>query len=381
MPPPTAVPPAPLPDGWYDVYRWLQHMTRSTDTADKLTVEVCRRMRCGEPAWLADKPVDVQLRFFVVQVVLEHRGVLSEGGRRSARSRRAGGAESVAALIRQVPSPTVVERVGHGRPRGSDGRTGEMVGARVAQILASLAAGGPADSWPAQLVEDCQVAMQMSGVGLAVMGTSEPASVLAATGGHAQRMEDLQFALGEGPCVDAFRSGRPVLIPDLTSHASQRWPAFTTEATGSGVHAAFTFPLQVGAIGIGVLDLYRTTRGDLDDAQLRQALAFADAAVAILLHLQDGVGSSAEAGIDVLRSVDRRAAVHQATGMISIQLDVGLAVAMSRLRAHAYAARRPILDVAADVVARRLDFDDSDAGTAAAPARRRPSTTGEEESS
>jgi len=255
-----------------------------------------------------------------------------------------------------------------------------MPGAAVARILASLAAGGPSGSWPAQLVEDCRLATRMSGVGLAVTGPDGPAAVLAATGGHAQRMEDLQFGLGEGPCVDAVRSGRPVLVPDLMSQASRRWPAFTPEATEAGVQAAFTFPLQVGAIEIGVLDLYRETSGELDGAQLSQALAFADAAVAVLLHLQDGAGSAAETGAEVVRSVDRRAAVHQATGMISVQLDVSLAAAMSRLRAHAFVAGRSILEVAADVVARRLQFDDSDTGTTAAPPDRRSSRTGEEDS-
>ena len=255
-----------------------------------------------------------------------------------------------------------------------------MVGARVAEILATLAAGGPPDSWPAQLVEDCQVALHMSGVGLAVVGPDGPVAVLAATSGHAQQMEDLQFALGEGPCVDAARLGRPVLIADLSSLAAQRWTAFTPEAAAAGVQAAFTFPLHVGAIGIGVLDLYRTTPGGLSDSELGQALAFADAAIAVLLHLQDRAGGST-AGNEVVRAVDRRAVVHQATGLISVQLDVSLAVALLRLRAHAYAAGRSILEVAADVVARRLSFNDSDAGTAAAPLRQRRRTTGDEESS
>jgi hypothetical protein len=234
----------------------------------------------------------------------------------------------------------------------------------------------------------------MSGVGLAVVGADGAGGVLAATHGHAQRMEDLQFALGEGPCVDASRSGRPVLVPDLTRNASNRWPGFTPEATQAGVHAAFTFPLQVGAIRIGVLDLYRTTPGHLSDAQLGEALAFTDAAVALLLHLQDRSDGDTDAAVragaprpnveaeaDVVRAVDRRAVVHQAAGMISVQLDATVAIALSRLRAHAYAAGRPILDVAADVVARRLRFDHSDDGTTRAPDHEDRSSTGGEESS
>lgn len=334
------------------------------DAAEELTVDVCRRLRSGQPRWLAHRATDIRLRFFVVQVVLEHRGVLPVAG----------------------------------RPAGQDGRAEAVVAPDVARILASLAAGGPAASWPGQLVADCQVAVQMSGIGLAVTSQDGPAALLAATGGPAQTMEDLQFALEEGPCVDAGRSGLPVLISDLAD-ACERWPTFAPAAIGAGVHAAFTFPLQVGAIGIGVLDLYRTAPGALEKPQLSRALAFADAAVAVLLHLQDQAGSAAgpatggdgvdgtpvpqveEVGIEVLQAVDRRAVVHQATGMLSVQLDVTLAVALSRLRAHAYAADRPILDVAADVVARRLAFDDSEGGTASALEHRPSSSTGEEESS
>jgi hypothetical protein len=268
----------------------------------------------------------------------------------------------------------------------------------VAHILASLAAGGPAASWLDQLVADCQVAVRMSGVGLAVTSQDRPAAVLATAGSPAHTMEDLQFALGEGPCVDACQSGRPVLISNL-ANACQRWPTFAPAATGAGVHAAFAFPLQVGAIGIGVLDLYRTMPGALDPLQLGQALAYADAAVAVLLDEQGRAGPDAgseecgdrvdgtraapaeQMGVEVVQAVDRRAVVHQATGMISVQLDVPLTEAMSRLRAHAYADDRPILDVAADVVARRLTFDDSEAGTTSALEHRRPDTTGEAESS
>lgn len=276
-----------------------------------------------------------------------------------------------------------------------------MVDGRVADILASFAAAGPLTSWPAQLVGDCQSATQMSGVGLAVVAADGAGGVLAATPGHAQRMEDLQFSLGEGPCMDASRSGRPVLVSDLTRDAAGRWPAFTAEATGAGVHAAFTFPLQVGAIGIGVLDLYRTTPGALSTEQLSDALAFTDAAVAVLLHLQDrserdvedlggaprGVGAPQgaqrpeEPAVDVLGAIDRRAVVHQAAGMISVQLDVTLGSALSRLRGHAFAAGRPILEVAADVVARRLAFDHSHEGATWAPGHEDPNGTADEETS
>lgn len=135
-----------------------------------------------------------------------------------------------------------------------------MAPARVADILASVARGGPASGWPAELVQTCRTATRVSGVGLAVMDATGTGGVRTATDGHAQEMEDLQFTLGGGPCVDAARSGRPVPVADLSRDAAGRWPAFTEEATGQGVPAACTVTLWVGAIAIGVLDLYRTAR-------------------------------------------------------------------------------------------------------------------------
>lgn len=96
--------------------------------------------------------------------------------------------------------------------------------------------------------------------------------VLAATDGPATEMEDLQYTLGEGPYLDAYREGRPVLQPDLASTGMSRWPGYAPAALDAGVAATFAFPVQLGAARLGVLDLYRTTTGGLDSPQLAEAL-------------------------------------------------------------------------------------------------------------
>lgn len=82
--PAGSVPAAELPAGWYDVYCWIRHLTRSAELAEELTVDVCRRLTSGHPPWLASTCVDVQNRFFVAQVVLEHRKNSSPGVRTAA---------------------------------------------------------------------------------------------------------------------------------------------------------------------------------------------------------------------------------------------------------------------------------------------------------
>jgi hypothetical protein len=233
-----------------------------------------------------------------------------------------------------------------------------MASARVAAILSAVWAASPDGTGrPYALVRDCARALPVSGVGLALMTDDGPAGTVAATDGSALLLEDLQFTLGEGPCVDASGSGRPVLEPDLAATAQRRWPAFADSALAAGVAAVFAFPLRVGAIRVGVLDLYRDSPGVLSSGELADALSFADAATLLLLHEQTRGSDDGQQG-NAPSVFDDRAEVHQATGVISVQARVGLAEALLLLRARAYADQRPTGEVARDVLAGTLDFSD-----------------------
>ncbi|MFD0517056.1 GAF and ANTAR domain-containing protein [Paractinoplanes durhamensis] len=199
------------------------------------------------------------------------------------------------------------------------------------------------------------------GAGLAVM-TPLVQQVRYISDQVSAQVEELQVMLGEGPCVEAFTRRQPVLVSDLDDpHWLRHWPMFAPAAVGAGARAVFALPMQVGAICVGVVDLYRSGPGALGGDDLAEALAFADAATELLLaeHLPGGElpGSS--------RTFSHRAVVHQATGMVSAQLGVPVADAFLRLRAYAFAAERALDEVAGEVVGRRLRFDqteDTDAG-------------------
>ena len=122
------------------------------------------------------------------------------------------------------------------------------------------------------------------------------------------------------------------------------------------VRALFAMPLQLGAINLGVLDLYRGTPGPLGRPELRDVAAAVDAATLLLLGAHTRTDAAGRDGHVVDGSEHNRAEVHQATGMVLVQLDIPAQDAFVRLRAHAFAHRRPLADVARDVVARRLVF-------------------------
>jgi hypothetical protein len=231
-----------------------------------------------------------------------------------------------------------------------------MASTRVREILRAAWVESPdGTDLPTSLADACVRALPVSGAGLALMTDDCPAGIIAATDGAALQLEELQFTLGEGPCVDASKTGRPVLQPDLALTAPLRWPAFADGVLQAGIRAIFAFPLRVGAIRIGVLDLYRDRAGALSPEELTEALSFADAATLVLLHAQ--AGSPLRGTVPVL---NERAEVHQATGVVSVQAAVGLAEALVLLRARAFAAEQPLADLARDVLTGTVNFQKAD---------------------
>lgn len=230
---------------------------------------------------------------------------------------------------------------------------------RARQILAAVYDGGTSYSGvelPQRLVDACVAAVGVTGVTLAVSTASTGMTAVASSVGMGTNMAEVQSTLGEGPSLDALATGRPVLQEDVVRTGSARWPQFVNEAAADGVAAVFAFPLQVGAIRMGSLDLYRDVTGPLDAAGLTEALAFADAAVTMLLEMQMASGPDAmPAAID--RPLENRREIHLATGIIAVQADVLLADALVLLRANAFSSERPVLEVARDVLDHAVRFD------------------------
>jgi hypothetical protein len=192
------------------------------------------------------------------------------------------------------------------------------------------------------------------------LGTG-PEGVVLAWGREATSvaLEDLQFTLGQGPGLEAVRTGAAALVPDLTDTAV-RWPAFCSGAADLGVRAVFAFPLRIGATSVGVLTAHRETSGSLNAARLADAAVLTDAITILLTRrASSGPPGPGPARPSWAQTEIYHAQVHQATGMISVQLGVTLAEALVRLRAHAYGNDRPLAEVAADVVDRRLRFEDA----------------------
>lgn len=230
---------------------------------------------------------------------------------------------------------------------------------RWARLLAG--AGLERAAQPLRICRLCVDALAVTGAGVAMVTAAGHRGVVCATDTVSATIEDLQLTLGEGPCIDAVQGAVSVLVPDLVDAAAlstERWPTFMESAARAGVRAVFAFPLRIGAISVGVIDLYRDRPGELSAPQLSAALMAADAAALALLYL-DVDGEDAFSDDRISRS-SYQMQVHQATGMVMAQVRVSIDQAFLLLRARAFADGRPLAELATDVVSRRVRFSVED---------------------
>jgi len=184
---------------------------------------------------------------------------------------------------------------------------------------------------------------------------------LGASDAGARVYDELQFTLGEGPCLDSVAQRAPVLVADLADANDARWPVYGPALLDQQIRGVFAIPVLLAGEYVGALDFFRAQPGELSDDHLAGAVVAAELAGVPLLDLvhsdlQAAVnepGSSAWADFNELS----RTEVSQATGMLVAQLGVEPAEALVRLRAHAYATNRSATDVARDILDRRLQLE------------------------
>lgn len=203
-------------------------------------------------------------------------------------------------------------------------------------------------------VEAAAISVIFDGANTGTLGASSP---------PARLYDELQFTLGEGPCLDSVAQRAPVLVTDLADQSDVRWPAYAPAMLAHQISSVFAMPVVLAGEYVGALDLYRTRVSTLAAGELAGALVAAELAQMPLLDL---LAKDLQAAIDTgdtdtwseLNSLTR-VEISQATGMLMSQLDVEAAEALVRLRAYAYAANRSATAVARDILDHglRLDID------------------------
>lgn len=218
-----------------------------------------------------------------------------------------------------------------------------------------------------RLCTECAHSLSVDGGSVALVSALGARLVLGTTDELGADLEEVQMTLGEGPYVDAATSLAPVLVPDLSDpnlESNHRWPFFAKEAESLRVHALFAFPIRVSTLSVGTFGLYRQDPGPLGTAELGEVLDTLDEISRTLLDLEtwgedppDPPAGTQEAGITVAST----AHVHQAAGMVMMQVGVTILEAMALLRATAFTEGIGVTDLARQIVERRRRLGRGDA--------------------
>jgi hypothetical protein len=211
------------------------------------------------------------------------------------------------------------------------------------------------------LCEACVTLFDVDAAAISLIFDGATAGTFGASGGRARLYDEMQFTVGEGPCLDSVTQRGPVVVVDLAAPGETRWPVYGPAMLDLQIRGVYAMPVVVAGEYIGALDLFRTQPGRLEFEQFAGAVAAAELAGVPLLDLLEAdlhaatgdPNSNAWAELHTLS----RAEVSQATGMLVAQLEVDPAEALVRLRAHAYATGRSATDVARDILDRRLRLE------------------------
>jgi hypothetical protein len=209
-----------------------------------------------------------------------------------------------------------------------------------------------------RLCEACVMLFDIDAAAISLVFEGATGGTLGSSGATARVYDELQFTLGEGPCLDSVASQAPVLVSDLVNPGDVRWPVYGPAMLDLNIRGIFAIPVVLAGEYVGALDLFRVLPGGLDGEEIAGAILAAELAGLPLLDFMDSdlqaavndPDSDAWAELNALS----RAEVSQATGMLVAQLDVEPAEALVRLRAHAYATGRSATDVASDILDHRI---------------------------
>src|SRR3954470_10968017 len=166
--------------------------------------------------------------------------------------------------------------------------------AELGTVTQALLAGGDdgvdAHAVAERICRACKTGLDVDGAVISMLTATVSRQTLWATDPTAELLEELQFTLNEGACMEAAATGAPVLVPDLSDRVdAARWPVFAAAvAEQTDVAALFALPMQWGTINLGVLDLYRRTPGGLSREQGPDAISATDVAALKLLEMRTG---------------------------------------------------------------------------------------------
>jgi GAF domain-containing protein len=202
------------------------------------------------------------------------------------------------------------------------------------------------------LTDRCVDVLDVAAAGLMLVAPEGDLRVMASSSEAMRVLELFELQAQEGPCLDSYRTGLPVVNQDLAS-ADGRWPRFAAEALAAGFHSVHALPMRLRGTVIGALNLFHVDPGDMRLADIEVAQALADVAtIAILQHRASLEGQLVNEQLQM--ALNSRIVIEQAKGMAAERLGLNMEQAFATLRNHARNHNLLLVDVARSVISGTL---------------------------
>jgi GAF domain-containing protein len=205
------------------------------------------------------------------------------------------------------------------------------------------------------LTDRCVNVLDVSAAGIILVAVDGELRLMASSSQAMRVLEIFELQADEGPCMDSYHSGLPIVNLDL-AEAHDRWPHFTPEALDAGFRSVHALPMQLRGNIIGALNLFRVDEGALNDDDIISAQAFADiATIAILQHR--AVAQAQRLNEQLSHALNSRIVIEQAKGVLAERSSLDMEGAFTRLRTYARSHNLRLTDVARDVITGALPAD------------------------
>jgi GAF domain-containing protein len=203
------------------------------------------------------------------------------------------------------------------------------------------------------LADRCVEVLDVDAAGIMLIGPDGDLHLMASSSDSMRLVELFELQSREGPCQDCCRTGRPVVNRDLTS-ADLRWPRFAAVAVSEGFRAADALPMRLRNNIIGALNLFRSTTGSLNDADVTAAQALADIATIAIVQHRTAVDTQA-LNHQLTAALTSRIVIEQAKGMIGERRQLPMDQAFALLRHHTRRNNLRLADVARSIIDGTID--------------------------
>ena len=198
------------------------------------------------------------------------------------------------------------------------------------------------------LADRCVDVLDVGAAGLMLVSPDGDLRVMASSSEAMRVLELFELQSREGPCLDCYRTGQPVVNQDLAT-VNGRWPRFAPEALAAGFHSVHALPMRLRGTVIGALNLFYAEPGEMRPADVAAAQAMAD--VATIGVLQHRAALEAQVLNEQLNhALNSRIVIEQAKGIIAERESLNMEQAFSALRNHARYHNLRLVDVAGDVI-------------------------------